>query len=209
MAQDVAKLSPGMVKVESDNAQMRVLRFKEPAGAKLPMHSHPAYVAIAFVDESQHYMFPDGTSKDMKAEAGSVSFSEAITHASENVGTQAGESIMIELKTKPGGEIVTGAGDMMKTDPAMTKVLLDNPWVRVLRVVVPPRGKLAMHSHPSCVVVYMVGGRTKTTMEGGKTQVSKIAPRSVRVMGPTMHANENLTDKETVAIVVELKTASM
>jgi hypothetical protein len=63
LGQDVVEVaSAGMVKVEYDDPQVRVLRFTESPGAKLPMHSHPAYVAVGLGNDVSRYTFPDGRS---------------------------------------------------------------------------------------------------------------------------------------------------
>lgn len=210
LGQDVLKVAPaGVAKVEYEDAQVRVLRFKEAAGSKLAMHSHPAYVDVGFTDDVTHFTFPDGKTSDEKSKAGEASFSKAITHAAQNTGNTTSESIMVELKTKPAGVAVGGAGDIVTTNPKMTKVELDNEYVRVTRVTLPAHGKLAMHSHPSAnVVVYITGGKTKTTTDDGKAQEMTLAPRSVRVNPAGKHANENLDNTGTVAVLIELKTAA-
>jgi quercetin dioxygenase-like cupin family protein len=118
------------------------------------------------------------------------------------------ESVMVELKTKPADTVLTGAGDMVKLNPDACKVEKDNEYVRITRVKLPPHGKLAMHSHPTNVVVYVSGGHSKATTADGKSQESTIAPGTVKVSRPIEHSNENLDDKPTEAVVVELKIAA-
>lgn len=210
LGQDVVTVAPpGDVKVESENTQVRVLRFTEAPGAKLPMHSHPAYVAVSLSNDVARYAFADGRSSEEKSKAGEATFSQPVTHASDNIGDTTAEAIMIELKTKPAGTDLTGSDDMVKTNPNACKVEVDNEYVRVTRVNLPAHGKLAMHKHPSnYVVVYVSGGRSKATTADGKSEESDIAPGTVRVMKPGEHSNENLGDKPTDAIVIEWKTAA-
>ena len=209
LGQDVVKVAPaGMVKVEYDGPQVRVLRFTEAPGAKLPMHSHPAYVAVGLKSDVSRYTMPDGKSSEEKTEAGQAMFSEPVTHASENIGDTATEAIMVELKTKPAGTVLTGSGDMVKLNPDACKVEVDNEYVRITRVNVPPHGMLAMHSHPSTTVaVYLSGGHIKTTAADGKSEETTVAPGTVKVNRPVKHSNENLDEKPTEAVVIELKTA--
>ena len=210
LGQDVVKIAPaGMVKVEYEDAQVRVLRFTEAAGAKLPMHSHPAYATVSLTNDVSRYTSPDGKTSEQKAKAGETMFSQPVTHASENIGDTANEAVMVELKTKPADTALTGAGDMVKLNPDACKVEVDNEYVRVTRVNVPPHGKLAMHSHPSTnVVVYVSGGQMKATRTDGKPEESTIAPGTVKVNKAVEHSNENLNDKPTEAVVIELKTAA-
>ncbi len=208
--QDVLKVArPGTVKVEYEDSQMRVLRFKEPPGTKLPLHSHPAYAAVSLSNDTAQYTLADGTKSDQTTKVGEVSFANPTTHASRNTGTSAGESIMVELKTAPAGVVLTGEGDMVQTNPETCKVEVDNEYLRISRVTVPAHGTVAMHSHPSAnVVVYVSGGHLKTTAADGHVTDTVVAPGTVRVNPPGKHSNENVGDKPTEAVVIELKTAT-
>ena len=209
-AQDVVKLAPaGTVKVEYEDSQVRVLRFKEPPGTKMPMHSHPPYVAVSLTNDVAKYTSPDGKTTDQTDKPGEVEFSKEVTHASENTGKTKAEAVFVELKTAPAGTVLTGEGDMVAASPAMMKVETDNEYVRVTRVTVPPHGTLPMHTHPSrYVVVYVSGGRMKTTGADGKVETASLAPGTVRANAPTKHMNQNLGNKSSEAIVIELKTAA-
>lgn len=209
LGQDVLKVAPASAKVEYEDSQVRVLRFKEPPGTKLAMHSHPPYVSVSLMDDVSQYTLPDGKTNEQKSKAGQAEFANPITHASQNTGKTTGEAIMVELKTKPAGVGLTGAGDMVKTNPKMCKVEVDNEYVRITRVTVPAHGILAMHSHPSAnVVVYLSGGHLKTTSSEGQVQDLNIVPGTVKVNPAGKHSNENLGDKITEAVVIELKTAA-
>lgn len=206
--QDVLKVAPGSAKVEYEDSQVRVLRFKEAPGTKLAMHSHTPYASVSLTNGGARYTSPDGKTSEQKSKAGQAQFSEAVTHASRNTGKTTNEAIMVELKTKPAGVVLTGDGDMVKANPEMCKVEVDNEYVRITRVTVPAHGTLAMHSHPSAnVVVYLTGGHLKTVSSDGKAQDNVFAPGSVRANPPGKHSNENLGDKTSEAVLIELKTA--
>src|SRR5882724_13690147 len=100
-AQDAVQLAPDRVKVVFENDRVRVLHFNEPGHTKLPMHSHPAYVAVGFTADHSKYTFPDGKSSDEHTKANDVAYSKAMTHAAENLSDTPSETIMVELK-KPG-----------------------------------------------------------------------------------------------------------
>jgi hypothetical protein len=126
--QDVVKVAPaGMVKIEYEDDRVRVLRFTEAPGAKLPMHSHGAYVAVGLTDDVSRYTFPDGKTSDQETKAGAAEFSKGITHASENIGKSASQAIMVELKTEPAGTVLSGNGDMVEANPGTCKVEVNNP----------------------------------------------------------------------------------
>lgn len=207
-SQDIVKLSPDRAKVEFENAQVRILRFKEPAGSTLPMHSHPAYVAVGLTNDYSRYTSPDGKTAEEHTKAGSVSFSKAVTHASTDLGNRPSEGILIELKTKAAGTSVSGPGDAAKVDPKHVKVELDNDLVRVLRFSVGPHEKVPMHEHPAYVLVALSGGQMRTTFADGKTEETRNQTGEIRFSGALKHANENIGDKPMQVVVVELKTSA-
>ncbi len=98
MAQDYAKVMPNDVKVLVDNDRVRVLEVIHEAGAKEPMHSHPAYVSVFLSASRVKVTTPDGTTVEKDRKAGEAYFSEAPTHAVENIGTSEQHAIVIELK---------------------------------------------------------------------------------------------------------------
>ncbi len=98
MAQDLAKLMPNDVKVIVDNDRVRVLDVLHKPGAKEPMHSHPAYVAVFLSATRQKVTTPDGKTVEKDRKAGEVSWSGPVTHTVENVGTADQHVIVIELK---------------------------------------------------------------------------------------------------------------
>jgi quercetin dioxygenase-like cupin family protein len=209
LGQDVLKVAPASAKVEYEDSQVRVLRFKEPPGTKLAMHSHPPYVSVGLTNDVSQYTFPDGKTAEQKSKVGQAEFANAVTHASQNTGKTTAEAIFVELKTKPAEVVLTGASDMVKTNPKICKVEVDNEFVRITRVTVPAHGMLAMHSHPAAnVVVYLTGGHLKTTSSEGQVQDLNIAPGTVKVNPAGRHSNENLGDKISEAVVIELKTAA-
>ena len=98
LAQDAAKVDPQHCKVDFENAQVRVLHWKTGPHEKSPMHSHPAFVAIALTNGHERFTFPDGTTKEQVVKAGEATWSPAVTHASENLTDQPEEIIQVELK---------------------------------------------------------------------------------------------------------------
>ena len=101
-AQDAAKVAPGTHKVVLDNDRVRVLDIRVPAGGKIPMHSHPDYVAYAVNDYKVKFTFPDGKTAEVIGKAGDATWRKAETHASENIGTAELHVLNIELKEAPG-----------------------------------------------------------------------------------------------------------
>ena len=101
MAQDPVKVDPNHYKVEFENAQVRALRVKVGPGEKSIMHRHPNAVAIFMTDTNSKFTFPDGKTENRSGKAGEVLWTPAITHLPENIGTEAFEVILVELKGGP------------------------------------------------------------------------------------------------------------
>jgi quercetin dioxygenase-like cupin family protein len=107
LAQDAVKVSPETHKVLLENDQVRVLDARMKPGEKVAMHSHPANVVYFFTDGKIKITHPDGKTEVREVKAGVAAWSEAVTHAAENVGTTEFHELQIELKgaaKKPANE---------------------------------------------------------------------------------------------------------
>lgn len=99
-AQDATVVDPEHYKVEFENDQVRVLRITYGPMEKSVMHSHPEGVAVFLTDGNSKFTFPDGTTQDIKVEAGQVIWSPETAHQPENTGKEPFEVIQIEFKNK-------------------------------------------------------------------------------------------------------------
>ena len=99
LAQDPLPRYPENYKVIVENERVRVLDFQLRKGAREESHSHPAHVVYVVAPFRIRFTFPDGQSAVRVAKAGDVLYSEAVTHASENVGETDAHGILVELKT--------------------------------------------------------------------------------------------------------------
>jgi quercetin dioxygenase-like cupin family protein len=99
-AQDPVKVDPQHYKVESENAQVRVLRIHYGPHEKSPMHYHPNAVAVFLTDGHVKFGLPGGKTQDATFKAGETQWNAAGRHAPENVGEQPFELILVELKGK-------------------------------------------------------------------------------------------------------------
>jgi quercetin dioxygenase-like cupin family protein len=97
-AQDVIQVAGDSHKAILDNAQVRVLAVTLKPGQKAPMHSHPANVSYILSDGKLRITMADGKTVDKEPKAGTASWSEATTHAVENIGTTDFTQVQIELK---------------------------------------------------------------------------------------------------------------
>jgi quinol monooxygenase YgiN/quercetin dioxygenase-like cupin family protein len=97
-AQDPLPLYPENYRVLKENDRVRVLDFRLRKGATEKSHSHPAHVVYVVAPFEVRFTFPDGRTGIRKAAAGEVLFSEAVTHATENIGGTEAHGILVELK---------------------------------------------------------------------------------------------------------------
>jgi beta-alanine degradation protein BauB len=98
-AQDAAQTDGDKYKVILDNAQVRVLEYRDLPGDKTHEHRHPAFVLYALVPFQRKIHLPDGKSMLRTFKAGDVMYSDAQTHIGENVGNTPTHVILIEMKT--------------------------------------------------------------------------------------------------------------
>ncbi len=97
-AQDAVKVDPKHYKVETENAQVRVVRVHYGPHEKSVMHSHPALVAVFLTDAKNKFTYPDGKSEELSGKAGQAVYMPAQTHLPENVSDKPFEAILVELK---------------------------------------------------------------------------------------------------------------
>ena len=97
--------------------------------------------------------------------------------------------------------------DAPKADPSHHKVEFENEWVRVVRAVIPPHEKTALHDHPSLVSVILTDADLKVTSQDGKVSEVHAKKGSASWRGPTVpaHVAENIGDKPYEQIIVEPK----
>ena len=91
------------------------------------------------------------------------------------------------------------------TAAAQDKVEIDNAWVRVLRVKLPPHAKTAMHQHPATVVVFLTDIHEKITAADGTVRTLDRKAGEVGFNEADKHIEENLSDQPLEAVIVELK----
>jgi quercetin dioxygenase-like cupin family protein len=115
LAQDAVKTDPKHYSVISENDQVRILKVHYGPHEKSVMHSHPAAVAVFLTDANAQFTLPDGKKEPRNMKAGDSQYTAAATHLPENMGDQAMDVIVIELKSK-----TVKADKPAKTEPAKT-----------------------------------------------------------------------------------------
>ena len=83
---------------------------------------------------------------------------------------------------------------------AQTKIEIDNPWVRVLRVKQAPHEKSPEQQHPASVAVYLTGAHQR---RNGAETAHKAG--DVAWFDPSKTVEENLSDQPLEYVLVELK----
>jgi quercetin dioxygenase-like cupin family protein len=97
------------------------------------------------------------------------------------------------------------AQDMVKVAAKNCKVLLENDHVRVVRVVLKPGEKLAMHSHGANILYSLTGGKAKYTSPDGTTKERESKAGETVWSDAVTHSTENIGTTETHVLVIELK----
>jgi len=98
-AQDMVKVAPNNSKVLVDNDRVRVVEVTVKPGEKLPMHSHPPYIAYFVTAAKIKTTTADGKVTEIEHKAGDAVWSEPVTHANENIGTTTSKVVVTELKS--------------------------------------------------------------------------------------------------------------
>jgi hypothetical protein len=95
---DPLKTAPDTHKLAFENAFVRVLEVRVPAGKTEPMHSHPRRVVVYLTDFHTRTTVRGGKPEDNLRKAGMVRWSEPLVHTVENIGQAEGHVISVELK---------------------------------------------------------------------------------------------------------------
>ena len=113
-AQDPLPLYPQNYHVILENSNVRVLDFMLRKGATETMHRHPAHVVYVVTGFKIRFTLADGRTVVRETKAGDVLYSDAITHASENIGDSEAHGILVELKTaETKATMAGGSGDLL------------------------------------------------------------------------------------------------
>lgn len=98
LAQNPVETDGDKYKVLLENAQVRVLEYRDQPGDRTHQHRHPAFVLYAVSAFKRRIHLPDGKQLMREFKVGDVMHSPAQTHIGENVGSTPTHVIMIELK---------------------------------------------------------------------------------------------------------------
>ncbi|MBZ5551842.1 MAG: hypothetical protein LAO21_03910 [Acidobacteriia bacterium] len=203
LAQDPVKVAGGFYKVISENARVRILDVKVAPGASAPKHSHPDNLVVMLEPGTIKWTNSDGKSTQSPADSkrGSVMFSPAGTHASENIGKTTVHAIIIEFK-QPAPAAGKGRNPAI---PAPYKQVLDNAYVRVFEGSSAPGASMASHTHGDHVTVALTDGTAEITDKDGKKETLQFKKDTATFSGPSTHSAVNAGKTAVHLIDVELK----
>ena len=94
---DPAKVASGSYKVVLENEHVRLLEVRGKAGTKIPIHSHPAYVAYAVNDMKAEFVDSTGKTQQVDEKAGETIWKEPESHG-VTIQSNNARVLVIELK---------------------------------------------------------------------------------------------------------------
>jgi quercetin dioxygenase-like cupin family protein len=212
-APDPLAADPQHTHLELQNQWVRVFQEHMGPHETMPMHQHPApgAVIVFLTDRNNRLTYFDGSVKTFQNHAGDVIWSAPTTHKSENLSD--GQFAALQIEPKPVANpkpFPTESTDAVIVDPTRYQVLVENEWIRAIRVTVGPHEKLKMHKHPAtgAVVIYLSDQDMRQYHADGSTHESHFKAGTVRWVSPdAAHQDENLSDKPFRLVRIELKQA--
>ncbi|HJT88054.1 MAG TPA: hypothetical protein VJ732_09360 [Bryobacteraceae bacterium] len=214
---DPLVVDPGHYHLDLQNQWVRVIREHMTPHDTMPMHQHPepGAVIVFFTARHNRLTSPQGVSQELRDPAEKVMWSPASTHRSENLSDAPFEAVQIEPKVPAHAALSSafsvGKRDATVVDPKHYQVVLENEYVRVIRVTIGPHEKLAMHVHPAtgAVLVHLTDQNLRLTFADGTTRETHYAARQIHWAAPAQsHQDENLSGSPLRFIRVELKMAA-
>ncbi|HEY7334738.1 MAG TPA: hypothetical protein VH639_07630 [Bryobacteraceae bacterium] len=201
-ATDAVSASPNQHKVVLENDAVRVLEATVPLHSKEPPHTHPW--PSVFFEQTSGREEPWKTMTIRWSMGGPSKGFESSDRDRHN--------LLIEVKDvdcQPAAAAELPATDAVKVhDPNMT-VPLENAYVRVLSVKIPPGEREPMHTHtwPAVVVYFGLPPSVRYTGDGQKTVRAELKQLQVTYdpNGQPLHSIENTGTFPYQAYRIELK----
>ena len=100
------------------------------------------------------------------------------------------------------------AQDATITQPTNYRTVLENEWLRVIEVRARPGMGVCgegMHSHPAHLTVVLADGKVKVKLPAGKTITQTAALGDVFWSEAETHEVENISGRDSRALLIELK----
>lgn len=211
-AQDLVAVVPELAKVEFEDARVRVVRLRIPAHASLPMHDRPRRVVVSLTANQVQLTRADGTVSETRTEAGTFAWSESTVRSVKNLGGSL-ENIVVELKQADHPAVPVAHPPAASTarylSDARHRWALENQYVRVYDVRLPPGETTSFHRHAfDQVAIFVSGGLSSVQLEGQPWgQTKSIEPGSVSFTGdaatPLTHRLRNDGQSEYHIVLVQ------
>ncbi len=96
--EDPTVVDPDHYSVVFENDEVRVLRITYGPGEESVMHYHADGVAVFLTDHQVEFTMSDGTSQVVESTAGEAAWAPGGDHLPKNLGGEALEVILVELK---------------------------------------------------------------------------------------------------------------
>jgi len=185
-AQDPAKVAPQAYKLDFENDWVKVLRVHYAAKEKIPEHDHPATAAAyVYLNDSGPVIFKHVglsygpvTRSAVKARSFRVWYAVKETHEVENTGDTPSDSVRIEFKTEPvNARSLHGKfqPEEYPLDENYQKVQFENEQIRVIRLAVAPRKKLAFSTAANEPALVVALTPASFEFKKGKARPSKLS----------------------------------
>jgi quercetin dioxygenase-like cupin family protein len=97
-ALDPVRVAPDTHRVAFENSFVRVLEVHIPPGKTEPRHRHPHGLSVYLTDWAAKVTVDGKDAQVNQRRAGTFAWSDAVVHTVENVGTNEGHVLRIELK---------------------------------------------------------------------------------------------------------------
>lgn len=201
---DSTKADPAHHKVEFENDQVRVVRYKLGPGEQSVRHHHPDGVVVVLTGGSIQNITDDGKTISSQPKLGDAFWRPALTHVTKNVGDGPIEGILVEPKN-PHSARPADSADVTTFAHSPAKVVFENEQVRVLRYHFNPGEKDQMHGHPDNVQILLTDATATVTIPDGRTNQSQGKAGRVNWRPAIVHSVQNTGDKPLEGVLVEMK----
>jgi hypothetical protein len=205
LAQDPVAADPQHYTVALDNSHARVLRVHYRPGEGSPMHEHTAGVRVFLTDIHNKFFLPNGSTSESSHPAGAIIWAEPVKHGNLNIGSAPVEILEMELKGLP-KHPAHKMTPSPSPDPSET-VVLENEFVRVLRVKLGGHQKSSQHAHSERVVVAMSDQHARVVDESGTAMERRATRGQVSWEPADTSTTENLEATPIETVLVEFKLA--
>lgn len=173
--QDSAAVSPGFVKVEFENEQIRLLHARYAAHQKIAMHAHPARVVVCITDMHVLTTLANGNTQELRCKAGESRWSEPVAHSAENLEDAPFEVVEIEMKRATDAAVAVSlpsyGASLSEPVPVEREphhhFVFQNQYVRVLDVFFPVGEVSLFHTHSNDNIGIPISGDTSQAQPQG------------------------------------------